>query len=453
MKKTFRYLFATCLVISSIIAFALAETGFSAFVVDQKSGKPIYEHDVDARRYPASLTKVMTLYIVFEELSSGRLSMNSKVPFSAKAAAQPPSKIGAKAGSAITLDTAIKALIVKSANDVALAVAEKVSGSQEAFARRMNETAKKLGMHSSNFVNPHGLPNDAQYTTARDMIKLGMAIHNHFPNYYYLFKTPQFDYAGVTFKSHNRVNRDFPGADGIKTGYIRKSGFNLLTSAERNKNRVFAVVLGGRTTQLRDDLMVSLLTQTFEDGYRGRNPREINPYITNDMTVLFTPTKANPSDKTQLIAKKGSRGFFSNSAVVTAPPKPKTTTKPQVQPAPPKEVAKPIATPTPQLVLRSSSDQAIIPIGDYSPGSEPIQGQVISASGLSHAVQVGAFKDYNAARNEARIAYEKVRSGTVQVFNTGEYYRALLSGFNEPDAERACNNLRQKNTECFVISL
>lgn len=433
---------------SSIIAVAFAETGFSAFVVDHKSGKPIYEHDVDARRYPASLTKVLTLYIVFEELSSGKLSLNSKIPFSANAAAQPPSKIGAKAGSAITLDTAIKALIVKSANDVALAVAEKISGSQENFAKRMNQTAKKLGMHSSNFVNPHGLPNDQQYTTARDMIKLGMAIHNHFPKYYYLFKTPQFEYAGVTFKSHNRVNSDFEGADGIKTGYIRKSGFNLLTSAKRNNNRVFAVILGGRTTPLRDNLMVALLEQSFTDGYRGRTPREINPYITRDMTVLFTPTKTVTSDKTQLTNRKSNNRTFGN-AVVTAPPKPKAETpKAPITPA-----TTPIITP-PQLVLHSTSDQEIIPTGDYyDPGAAPIRGPIVSASGLSHAVQVGAFKDYNAARDKARAAYEKTRNGTVQVFNTGEYYRALLSGLSETEAEAACTNLRKQKTDCFVIAL
>lgn len=447
MTKTLRYLLVTSVLLSSMIAFAFAETGFSAFVVDHKTGKPIYEHDVDARRYPASLTKVLTLYIVFEELSSGRLNLNSKIPFSANAAAQPPSKIGAKAGSAITLDTAIKALIVKSANDVALAVAEKIGGSQEGFAKRMNQTAKKLGMHSSNFVNPHGLPNDSQYTTARDMIKLGIAIHNHFPKYYYLFKTPQFEYAGVTFKSHNRVNSDFAGADGIKTGYIRKSGFNLLTSAQRNNNRVFAVILGGRTTPLRDSLMVSLLEQSFTDGYRGRNPREIHPYITRDMTVLFTPTKTVTSDKTQLTNRKTGNTF--GNAVVTAPPKPKAeTAKPPVA-----KPASPLITP-PQLVLQSSSDQEIIPTGDYyDPGAAPIRGPIVSASGLSHAVQVGAFKDYNAARDKARAAYEKTRNGTVQVFNTGEYYRALLSGLSEKEAENTCSNLRKQKTDCFVIAL
>lgn len=442
MKKTLRYLLAANLLICTLLTLAFAETGFSAFVVDHRTGKPLYEHDVDARRYPASLTKVLTLYIVFEDLAKGKVNLNTKVPFSAKAAAQPPSKIGGKEGTAITLETAIKALIVKSANDVALAVAEKISGSEEAFARRMNQTAKKLGMHSSHFVNPHGLPNDNQYTTARDMIKLGIAIHNHFPQYYHLFQTPSFEYAGVTFRSHNRVNRDFPGADGIKTGYIRKSGFNLLTSAKRNNNRVFAVVLGGRTTQLRDDLMISLLDQSFNDGYKGRSIREISPYITKDMTVLFTPTKAQPSDKTQLFdSKKGRRS--GSTAIVKAPPAPK------IEPVKPAEVVAPI----PALVLESSSDQIIAGTGDYSPGTAPIRGPIVSASGLSHAVQVGAFKDYNAARNEARSAYEKVRSGTVQIFNTGEYYRALLSGFNESEAERTCQSLRQKKTDCFVIAL
>lgn len=437
MKKIIRNLLAIHLIITSVIAIAFAETGFSAFVVDHRSGKPIYEHDVDARRYPASLTKVMTLYIVFEDLSKGKLNLNTKVPFSAKAAAQPPSKIGAKEGSAITLDTAIKALIVKSANDVALAVAERVGGSEEAFAKRMNATAKRLGMHSTHFVNPHGLFNPNQYTTARDMIKLGIAIHNHFPKYYPLFQTPSFDYNGVTFSSHNRVNKDFPGADGIKTGYIRKSGFNLLTSAKRNNNRVFAVVLGGRTTQLRDNLMISMLDESFTSGYRGRSVREISPYITKDMTVLFTPTKTITSDKTVLSNKNRTQPAKPSTAVATATPKPKVNNLPEMM--------------MPALVLESASEYT--PAGDYHPGNTPINGPIVSASGASHAVQVGAFKDYNAARDKARQAYEKVRNGNVQIFNTGEYYRALLSGMNENEAEATCSKLRQQKTDCFVIML
>lgn len=436
MKKIAQSLTIMILMMTSMIALVFAETGFSAFVVDHRTGKSIYEHDIDARRYPASLTKVLTLYIVFEDLSKGKINLNTKVPFSAKAAAQPPSKIGAKEGSSITMDTAIRALIVKSANDVALAVAEKISGSEAAFAKRMNATAKRLGMHSSNFVNPHGLFDPNQYTTARDMIKLGIATHNHFPKYYPLFQTPSFTYNGVIFNSHNRVNKNFEGADGMKTGYIRKSGFNLLTSAKRNNNRVFAVVLGGRTTQLRDDLMISMLNDSFSSGYRRSSVRTISPYITKDMTVLFTPTKTITSDKTVL--KNSSRPQLNtpSTAVVTATPTPKTT-QPEFR--------------IPELVLESSSEYTSA--GDYNPGTAPIRGPIVSAEKSSHAVQVGAFKDYNAARDKAREAYEQVRTGTVQVFNTGDVYRALLSGMNENDADITCSKLRQKQTECFVISL
>ncbi len=436
MKQTIRTLFLIPLLFCSLLTIVLAETGFSAYIVDHKSGKSIYEHDVDARRYPASLTKVMTLYIIFEDLSKGKISLNTQIPFSSKAAAQPPSKIGVPAGESISLDLAIKALIVKSANDVALAVAEKIGGSQEGFAQRMNQTAKRLGMHSTHFVNPHGLFDEQQYTTARDMVKLGMAIHNQFPKYYPLFQTETFVYNDIVFKSHNRVNKDFPGADGIKTGYIRKSGFNLLTSAKRNNNRVFAVVLGGRTTQLRDELMISMLEESFANGYKGRSVREISPAITRDMTVLFTPTKAQPSDKTLLTDSKRKLSQ-PNKAVVTVSNNAKNATSLDL-------------TLPPELVLQSTSEYSA---GDYSIGNEPIKGPIVSASTASHAVQVGAFKDYNAARDSARKAYEKVRNGTVQVFNTGEYYRALLSGLNATEAEKTCNNLRKKQIECFVIVL
>ncbi len=437
MKQTLRTLLLLPIILCCFLSLSWAETGFSAYIVDHKSGKAIYEHDVDARRYPASLTKVMTLYIIFEDLSKGKLSLNTPIPFSQKAAAQPPSKMGVPAGESISLDLAIKALIVKSANDVALAVAEKIGGSQEGFAKRMNETAKRLGMHSTHFVNPHGLFDEQQYTTARDMIKLGMAIHNHFPQYYPLFQTESFAYKDVVFKSHNRVNKDFPGADGIKTGYIRKSGFNLLTSAKRDKNRVFAVILGGRTTKLRDDLMISMLEESFTNGYKGRSVREISPAITRDMTVLFTPTKEKPSDKTLLTNSKKHLSQ-PHTAIVTAPTQPKRPDNDLVAP--------------PQLILQSVSEYGAKerPIDNIN---IPIDGPIISATKSSHAVQVGAFKDYNSARDSARQAYEKVRSGTVQVFNTGEYYRALLSGLDEKEAEKTCISLRQKRIECFVIIL
>lgn len=454
MKTINHTLLALATALFALFSFAFAETGFSSYVVDHRTGKALYEHDIHAKRYPASLTKVMTLYIVFEDLERKRISLSDRVRFSNHAAAQPPSKIGVPAGQSISLDLAIKALIVKSANDVAAAVAETISGSEAAFVNRMNQTAKKLGMHSTNFANPHGLFHPSQVTTANDMIKLGIAIYEKFPQYYPLFKTPSFVYNNVTFSSHNRVNKNSLGADGIKTGYIRKSGFNLLTSAERNKRRIFAVVLGGRTTKLRDDLMMTLIDDSFNN-IRGRTVKTIRPTITRDMTVLFTPTKDKPFDKTILTDSKYRPTPVKQNITQTA-------AKPAARPAPPKKVEvlapppppkkAPVTIPPPRL-----ESQPLQPIQNAPPvepnfnsPTAPIRGPIVSAQAQA-AVQVGAFKDYNAARDQARLAYEKVRRGSIQVFNTGEYYRALIAGFSRSEAQNICNQLKSNNTNCFVI--
>lgn len=452
MKTINHYLMASLIALFALLSFAFAETGFSSYVVDYRTGKSLYEHDIHAKRYPASLTKVMTLYIVFEDLERKRISLNDRVRFSPRAAAQPPSKIGVPAGQSISFDLAIKALIVKSANDVASAVAETIAGSEAAFVNRMNQTAKKLGMHSTNFANPHGLFHPSQVTTANDMIKLGIAIYDKFPQYYHLFKTPSFVYNNVTFTSHNRVNKNSLGADGIKTGYIRKSGFNLLTSAERNKRRIFAVVLGGRTTKLRDDLMMTLIDDSFNN-IRGRTVKKIHPTITRDMTVLFTPTKEKPFDKTILTDSRQRPAPVQQTITKTATkPAPKAPPKKVEIVPPPSPKKAPVAIPPPRL-----ESQPLQPIQNAPPvapnfnsPNAPISGPIVSAQSQA-AVQVGAFKDYNAARDQARLAYEKVRRGNIQVFNTGEYYRALIAGFSKAEAQNVCNQLKSHNTNCFVI--
>jgi D-alanyl-D-alanine carboxypeptidase len=242
----------------------------AALVVDANSGKTLYAENANARRYPASLTKMMTLYVLFEELKAGRLSLDSKLTVSKNAAAQSPSKLGLRAGSTISVENAILSLTTKSANDMAVAVAENVSGSVPEFAERMNRTARKLGMRSSHFRNPHGLPDGRQVTTARDLVKLAQALQDRFPTYYRYFGVRTFTFKGKRIRNHNRLLGSVEGVDGIKTGYTRASGFNLVTNVRRDGRHIIAVVMGGKTAASRDARMRQLIATYLPKAKRGR---------------------------------------------------------------------------------------------------------------------------------------------------------------------------------------
>ncbi|MCB1543204.1 MAG: D-alanyl-D-alanine carboxypeptidase, partial [Rhodoblastus sp.] len=240
------------------------------FVVDANSGRVLHAHNENAERHPASLTKVMTLYLLFEQMEAGRIKLDTEIPISAHAAAQAPSKLGLRPGSTIEVDDAIKAVVTKSANDIAVAIAEAVGGSEDRFAEMMTRKAKALGMSRTNYANASGLPNADQITTARDQATLGRAIQDRFPKYYRYFSTRVFNFAGRSMRNHNRLLGRVEGMDGIKTGYTSKAGFNLLTSVRRDGYHVVGVVLGGHTARARDARMASLLENNIEEGARGR---------------------------------------------------------------------------------------------------------------------------------------------------------------------------------------
>ena len=219
----------------------------SSIVVDAETGKVISSSNADERRYPASLTKLMTLYIAFDALDKGTLKLSDKLKVSRFAANRAPSKIGVKVGETISVNDTIKALIVKSANDCATVLAEALGGTEENFAKIMTKTAKDLGMNHTIFKNASGLPDPKQKTTARDMAVLGSAIYHHFPQYYQLFSTTKFTYKGTTFYTHNHLLKKYKGTDGMKTGYTAAAGYNIVTSAERDGKRVIAVTMGHNT--------------------------------------------------------------------------------------------------------------------------------------------------------------------------------------------------------------
>lgn len=271
LKRAHHVLVAFAIGLCAISAApVLAASGFSAMTVDAHTGKVLFSQNADAPRYPASLTKVMTLYILFEELKAKRLKLNSPLKCSVHSASRPPSKLGLRAGESVTVEDAIKALVTRSANDVAATIAENISGSEKAFALRMTNTARILGMSRTSFRNASGLPDPQQVTTARDMATLGLRIQRDFPEYYHYFRITSFTYKGRVVRTHNRLIGRYAGTDGIKTGYIRASGYNLTASAARKGKRLLGVVMGGKTGAARNAYMMKMLDKYFSKASTSR---------------------------------------------------------------------------------------------------------------------------------------------------------------------------------------
>lgn len=236
---------------------------YASIVMEADTGLVLSERNPDKKLYPASLTKMMTLYLTFEAIENGRLQKYSRIAVSRRAAAQEPSKLGLQAGSSIRVEDAILALVTKSANDVAVMLAEAVGGSETRFAALMTQKARALGMANTRFVNASGLHHPAQVSSARDMALLGQALIRDFPRHYRYFSTASFTFAGKTYNNHNHLMKTYRGMDGLKTGYVNASGYNLTASATRNGTRLIGVVFGGKTTRSRNDHMAQLLDTGF----------------------------------------------------------------------------------------------------------------------------------------------------------------------------------------------
>ncbi len=242
---------------------------YAAIVIDDRTGKVLYAKNADAPRHPASLTKMMTLFLLFEDMKARKVNLATRFTASPKAAAQAPSKLGLKPGQTIAAEDAIRALVTKSANDVAVTVAENLGGTEQAFARRMTSMARRIGMRNTVFYNASGLPHDAQFTTARDMVILGRALQERFPAQYRYFATRSFSWGNAVHGNHNKLLYRLDGIDGIKTGYTNASGFNLVSSIRRDGRHVVAAVMGGSSGRARDDHMASLLTSYLPQASAG----------------------------------------------------------------------------------------------------------------------------------------------------------------------------------------
>jgi D-alanyl-D-alanine carboxypeptidase (penicillin-binding protein 5/6) len=252
-------------VLAAIAAFLFgtmpAMAGNASLVLDVRTGRILSAENADTLNHPASLTKMMTLYLTFEALHRGQIAWNTPLSMSQTAARKPPTKLGVRAGETITVEEAVYGMIVRSANDAAAAIAERLGGSEEAFARIMNAKARQLGMARTFFVNASGLPASQQVTTARDMARLAVALMRHYPREYRMFAAESFRFRGRVIRGHNNLMYRYHGMDGIKTGYTRASGYNLVSAVSDGNRRVVGVVLGGRSAKSRDDKMAAMLDQ------------------------------------------------------------------------------------------------------------------------------------------------------------------------------------------------
>ena len=283
-----KYIFAACLLSCALVSGAHASV--SSIIIDAETGDVLSSSNAASRRYPASLTKLMTLYITFNALDKGLIKFEDKLPVSRNAANRSPSKLGLKKGETITVRDAVLALIVKSANDCATVLAEGLGYSEENFAKTMTEVAQELGMKNTTFKNASGLPNRAQKTTARDMALLGAAMYHHFPEYYKLFATKKFTYNGRTYYTHNHLLKSFEGADGMKTGFTNAAGYNIVTSAERDGHRVIAVTMGHNTIRQRDTKVASLMKKGLQKLAMSDHIEAPNLYANADTHTYGEPS-------------------------------------------------------------------------------------------------------------------------------------------------------------------
>jgi D-alanyl-D-alanine carboxypeptidase len=404
---------------SSGLAGNRAWAGYADIVIDASSGEVLHSRNADVQNYPASLTKMMTLYLLFEQLEKGKIKLDDNFPVSAHAEAQPATKLGLTAGSSIPVEKAILGIIIQSANDAAVVVGEAIGGSENKFADLMTKKARLLGMTSTNFENASGLPNTKQHSTARDLAVLARALMTDFPQYYHYFSVTKFVWNGRTIKTHNRLMLAYDGADGLKTGYIRASGFNIVTSAIRDGQRVIGVVLGGNSSSSRDQQMAKLLDGGFAEMAMADNSRGRDAILPD----------VKPADLGAAIASLNA----DTDAMVEAANSPDTA-----------------------VAVADATGEGDVDSLDDGEGSN-----AVAAPDGGWGVQVGAFLKYAPAKLAATNAQREYRglvdarllvdSSKTQAGST--LYRSRLVGLSRADAETACKGLRKLGTACLVVKI
>lgn len=450
---------------------------YAALVVDANTGAVLHASNADAQRHPASLTKIMTLYLLFEQLEAGKLKLSSELEASSHAAAQAPSKLGLKPGETISVDTAIRAVVTKSANDVAVMIAERIGGDEPGFARLMTKKAHALGMKRTHYANASGLPDDDQITTARDQVLLGRAIQERFPKYYRYFGTPTFTFRGRAMRNHNRLLGSVAGVDGIKTGYIRASGFNLVSSVRRGERHIVAAVFGGRSGSSRDARMRELIASTIGKASTKRTappvgdngepelPPKRPELVANAASVIPEPA---PAARPQLAAVTPAAIPAGPPAGSTAPIKAITVKTFTVRPANTAgggPLTVPVLTP-PTRVAKLTTIATVktepAPVAATNP--QPTANTTLAAASAKPrgvwTIQIGAFDAEADAKQRLSIAQDKAGSVlkdadpfTEKVEKGSKtLYRARFAGFVEKtQAENACKHLRRGEIPCMLL--
>ncbi|MDE0201954.1 MAG: serine hydrolase [Rhodospirillaceae bacterium] len=443
------------LAISQVFAAEEAHARYASIVIDADTGEVLRSRSADVRRYPASLTKMMTLYLLFEAIDDGGFSLDSKLKVSKRAAGQSPSKLGLRAGSTIRAEDAIKSLIVKSANDIAVVVAEALGGTEVEFARMMTRKAKELGMSRTTFRNASGLPNRKQRSTARDMAQLARALMRDFPDRYHYFDDQRFSYKGRVHRTPNKLLGRYRGMDGIKTGYIRASGFNLVASAERDGRRVIAVVFGGKTPRSRNAHMANLLDLGFtriaeNDAKRGRVRYAGVPRPPAGSGLAAPALRFKPA--VIMVAAAQPPDLVEGAAAPPAEPIEPPAPRPVPEPA--EVVSGPLPPPSKSVAETLAVVGSVIATEPSPATTFPAASSVEGAWGI----QVGAYESVTAAeiamrRASARAPLLNDATATLMPRSDGRstLYRARFLGLYKNDANRACKKLRAAPMPCTVI--
>ncbi len=453
---------AFCILFLALVPISVVAAPYAAMVVDARSGKILHSRNADTRLHPASLTKMMTLYVVFDAVRKGEITLDTQVVISRKAAAEPPSKLGLRSGQKVKLRYLIRAAAVKSANDAATALGEAVSGSEAAFARRMNRMAQAMGMSRTTFKNAHGLTESGHLSTARDMTTLGRHLFYDFPDYYNLFSRKSTS-AGI--KTVNNTNRrllaNYRGADGIKTGYTRAAGYNLVASAERGSERVIATVFGGRSVSWRNQRVAELLDMGFEraptrvavvkpsrpnlasDGGQGRVVRTTG-LINRSPRPLNRPG-SEPAAETLVAMASGIEDALAEAAVADTEVKVPEPAPRAVQAA---SLAGAMLRPSPRPLVKVEEDLK----GDEEP---VVVTRLSTSGGRQWAINVGRYTTRDEAERvllkTALVEISTLDDALRKVVRSPQGWEANFVGLSAERAELACRRLHAQNVNCIPV--
>lgn len=452
-----------------------ANPKYSGIVVDAKTGKILYGEDADELRYPASLTKMMTLYLTFEALEAGRITKSTSIPFSKNASAEPPSKLGVRAGQSITVEQAILSLVTRSANDASTALGEYLGGSEQRFARMMTNKARALGMTRTTYRNANGLPDPEQRTTARDQARLGLALRQHFPQYYDYFSTRSFRFGKQTIGNHNRLLGNVRGVDGIKTGYTRASGFNLVTSAQLEGRSIVAVVMGGSSGASRDAQMRRLVAKYMPSASRRGDGNLIAETKPTPVPAEETQVaEAAPVADTPVVAAAASghdlpntgpvpgiryNGESASSVQMAYAGNKRASDNPVLSPkivpntldAQSLKLRQPVAAGMVDTQITNSVPKK----ADAVAKAEAAKAEPMPAQPQGWVIQIGATPDKDQAMTLLGNAKDKggkaLRDAKPFTVAFGQVYRARFGGFDDQNAAvNACKALKKKGISCWA---